>query len=102
VRRAVDTPLVARFLADSSGAVMLEIYRSAEVAVPDYRAMDPILLHVAFLCEDLPGTVARLTAAGATRESGPETVGENHLAMLRDPWGLPIQLVHRGRPLLPG
>jgi glyoxylase I family protein len=100
VRRAVDGPVVGRFLADASGAVMLEVYYNPKAPVPDYRAMDPLLLHVAFACDDVPATVERLLAAGATLVSGPEVSGGDHLAMLRDPWGLAIQLVKRGQPMI--
>jgi catechol 2,3-dioxygenase-like lactoylglutathione lyase family enzyme len=100
VRRSSDEPVVARFLADVSGAVMLEVYRNPKAGVPDYASMDPLLLHVAFVCEDVPAAVARLTAAGASRVSGPETLGGDELAMLRDPWGLPIQLAKRKRAMI--
>jgi hypothetical protein len=55
---------------------------------------------VAFACEDVPGTVRRLAAAGAVSVSGPETIRGDQLAMLRDPWGLAIQLVRRAQPML--
>lgn len=100
IRRAIDAPVVARFLADSSGAVMLEIYRNPKVPVPSYPAMDPLVLHVAFICDDVAGEAARLVGAGAALVSGPERIGEDDLAMLRDPWGLAIQLVRRGRPMV--
>jgi glyoxylase I family protein len=100
VRRAIDSPNVTRFLADSSGAVMLEIYYNPQAPLPDYRSMDPLLLHVAFVCTDVHVTVKRLTAAGATLLSGPETIRGDELAMLRDPWGLAIQLVRRAQPML--
>ena len=88
VRRSSDEPVVARFMADVSGAVMLEVYHNPKIPVPDYASMDPARMHVAFLCDDLPGTIARLAAAGASLVGGPETLGEDELAMLRDPWGL--------------
>jgi catechol 2,3-dioxygenase-like lactoylglutathione lyase family enzyme len=95
VRRSSDEPVVARFMADVSGAVMLEVYHNPKVPVPDYASMQPALLHVAFLCEDLPEAIVRLTAAGASLVSGPEVLGLDELAMLRDPWGLAIQLAKR-------
>jgi catechol 2,3-dioxygenase-like lactoylglutathione lyase family enzyme len=100
VRRSSDTPVVARFMADASGAVMLEVYHNPKVRVPDYASMDPALLHVAFVCEDLPGVISRLTAAGASLASGPEFLGEDELAMLRDPWGLAMQLAKRKRAMI--
>ena len=100
VRRASDDPVVARFIADVSGAVMLEVYRNPKFPVPDYASMAPALLHVAFVCDDVPAAVARLTAAGAKLVSGPEVLGEDELAMLRDPWGLAIQLAKRKRAMV--
>jgi catechol 2,3-dioxygenase-like lactoylglutathione lyase family enzyme len=100
VRRAVDQPVVARFLADSSGVVMLELYNNPRVPVPAYGSMDPLLLHVAFVCDEVPATVERLLKAGATLVAAPALSGGDELAMLRDPWGLAIQLVRRRHPML--
>jgi len=100
VVRSSETPSPTRFLADSHGESILELYTGG-LPTPDYAAMDPRLLHVAFGSEDVPGTCARLIAAGAT------PVGEitlspagDEFAMLRDPWGLSVQLVRRARPLV--
>ena len=100
VKRAAEEPVVARFLADSSGTVMLEVYRNPDFPVPDYWAIDPIALHVAFLCPDIPAAALRLQAAGATLVRGPETIRSDQFAMLRDPWGLPLQLVLRNVPMI--
>lgn len=100
VRRSTDTPVAARFLADDSGAVMLELYYNPQFPVPDYKNMSPTIMHVAFVCPDVAGTVERLLAAGATHLSGPEVSGGDEFAMLRDPWGLPIQLALRKNPMI--
>ena len=101
VKRAADDPVPVRFLADTSGAVMIEIYNNPAVTTPSYAGMDPLLLHLAFTCEDVPGTAERLRQAGATLVSAPEhTPSGDELAMLRDPWGLAIQLVHRAEPMV--
>jgi uncharacterized glyoxalase superfamily protein PhnB len=51
---------------------------------------------LAFWTEDVAGTRARLIAAGATPEGEvAETPAGDQLAMLRDPWGIPIQFVRR-------
>ena len=100
-RRSADAPVPVRFIADESGSVMLEVYHNPDVDVPDYRAMDPLLLHVAFQCEDVAGTAERLQRAGAVLVSGPDIkTNGDELAMLRDPWGLPIQLCRRGSPMV--
>ena len=80
---------------------MLEFYNNPTVAVPDYRAIDPLVLHIAFWTDDVEAARERLLSAGAS------AVGEalvtpagDHVAMLRDPWGLAIQLVHRAQPMI--
>jgi glyoxylase I family protein len=100
VRSSDVEPALTRFLADSEGATVLEIY-SGTLPVPEYAAMDPLLVHIAFATDDLPGTRDRLLAAGATAE-GEITVTPtgDRLAMLRDPWGLALQLAHRAKPLV--
>lgn len=96
VKRAQSAPPFGCFLADDGDAVMLEFYAFPSLPVPDYRAMDPRLLHLAFSADDVAATRDRLIAAGATAESDVETTpAGDTLAMLRDPWGLAVQLVRR-------
>lgn len=101
VKRSVEASPFARFLADDGGTVMIEVYSNPVVAQPDYRAMDPLMLHLAFKAADVAATRARLIDAGATAE-GDVVVAANgdHLAMLRDPWGLAIQLVRRAKDMI--
>ena len=101
VVRKDEGPAQMRFLAEGSGHVMLEVYRSAKLEVPDYAAMDPLMLHVAFSADDVAGTRKRLIDAGA-RPVGEVITGSagDTLALLRDPWGLAIQLVKRATPLV--
>jgi len=100
VVREGDPPGNARFLADEAGASVLEIY-AGTLPLPHYASMDPGLLHVAFAAEDVEATRARLIAAGATAAGDVVvTPGGDRFAMLRDPWGLALQLAHRARPLV--
>jgi len=101
VVRASDGPAKARFIADSAGATVLEIYNNPAAAVPDYPGQSPLVLHVALLSDDLDADAVRLVAAGATVVEAPaKTPAGDILAMLRDPWGVPLQLVRRATPLL--
>lgn len=100
VRRAADTPVPVRFLADEAGDVMVEIYNNPKVATPDYASMDPLLLHLAFVCDAVDATVERLTGSGAVLLQKETTPAGDTLAMLRDPWGLAIQLCCRAEPML--
>jgi glyoxylase I family protein len=101
VVREGPPPVNTRFLADSDGTIMLEIYHNPPDAVPDYAAMDPLLLHIAFVAEDVESMRTRLIAGGATPAGDVETTpAGDKLAMLRDPWGLAIQLAKRADPMV--
>ena len=99
LRRTVDAPY-AHFLTDDSGTVMIEIYGHRDTPQPDYRQMEPTQLHLAFLSNDIPSDTARLKAAGASVVADLHQMGEDTFAMLRDPWGLPLQLVQRTTPMV--
>jgi len=101
VVRKGPPPINMHFISDAGGNMMLEIYHNPPDAVPDYASMDPLLLHIAFMVDDVKGIREKLIAAGAT------AVGEvtitpagDELAMLRDPWGVAIQFVKRAEPML--
>ena len=101
VTRAQAAPPFGHFLADDAGAVMIEVYRNTVVPVPDYRSMNPLTLHLAFYAGDVDRERARLLAAGATAEGGvQQNDAGDTLAMLRDPWGIALQLVHRAAPMI--
>jgi glyoxylase I family protein len=99
--RSGGPPVNARFVADASGQVMIEIYNNPKAAVPDYRKLDPLILHLAFHVDDVAATRQRLLQAGATAEGDvARSDGGDDLAMLRDPWGFPVQLVKRAKPMI--
>lgn len=99
--REGPAPAHARFLADRAGNMMLELYHNPPDAVPNYASMDPLLLHVAFMVDDVDAIRGRLIAAGATAVGEVTTTpAGDKLAMLRDPWGLAIQFVRRADPML--
>ena len=91
----------AHFIADDSGEVMLEIYNNPAVETPDYASMDPLLLHLAFVCDDVRAKSAELVRAGA-QMVGDVTVTDSgdELAMLRDPWGFCVQLAKRAEAMV--
>jgi len=102
IKRHVDNEAQAYFLADASGKVMIEIYRNAKAPVFNYRDLHPLQLHLAFVCDDIPGTVERLTAAGCElfEEIGDGSPDADHIVMLRDPFGFAIQLCRRAEPMV--
>ena len=101
VVRAADEPVAVRFLADSADDVMLEVYHNPEAATPDYSRVNPLVIHLAFASDDVPGDTARLLAAGATPATEPAVLDTgDEIAIVRDPWGFPVQLVKRAEPML--
>ena len=92
-RSSIDAILLSEFVTIKKSDVIADLGTGCGVI--------PLLLHIAFCCEDLLSTVERLIAAGAVRVSGPEIIASgDELAMLRDPWGLAIQLVNRANPMV--
>ena len=103
VKRAQATSPFGQFLADDGDTVMLEFYCNPKIPVPDYRQMDPLTLHIAFVAADVRAERARLIAAGATAAGDvQETDAGDVMAMLRDPWGLALQLAQRRVTMING
>ncbi len=89
-----------RFLADSSGRLIFEFYTNTAELIPDYAQMHPATLHLAFYVSEVSAAIAKLTAAGATIVSDYEIAESgDEMAMLRDPWGIPLQLMKRSEPM---
>ena len=101
IKRSTGEPSFIRFLMDGSGDAILELYRNPRVAVPDYQSMDPMLVHIAFVSPDPERDRDRLVAAGASLvDDYTKTPAGDELVMLRDPWGIALQLVKRANPML--
>ena len=88
------------FLADDSGRIMIEIYKNPADEVPPYRKMNPLLVHLAFVSENPAADKSRLEKAGASVVSDDTLEDGSQLVMMRDPWGLAVQLCKRGTPML--
>ncbi len=101
IARKGTGPSLAHFMADGAGHTVFEFYHNQAAPVPDYPAMSTVTLHLAFHSDDLPSTRDQLLAAGATLVENVTTSAKgDQLAMLRDPWGIPLQLIKRAIPLL--
>jgi len=91
-----------RFICDEQGNMMLEIFHHSTAKLPDYHKLDPFTLHIAFMTDDVKALRAKLIAAGATPlKKVNVTSSGDEITMLRDPWGITIQLVKRAQPMLP-
>jgi glyoxylase I family protein len=97
--RHIPQPAQTHFLADSASTI-IEIYCNPPDQIPDYANMNPLLFHLALASADPTEDAQRLIAAGASWVEELRTPDGSHLVMLRDPWGLALQLCRRTRPLL--
>jgi glyoxylase I family protein len=101
--RSSGAPAFGHFVADSSGSVLIEIYRNTDAPVPDYAATNPATFHLAFVSEDVRAERDRLVSAGAalvTDAPEPPAGDVDEFVMIRDPWGVPIQLAKRAESMV--
>jgi len=74
---------------------------ASTASVPDYWKADPLLMHVAYVSDNPAADQDRLVEAGAVvADELMTTPSGDAIVMLRDPWGVPIQLVKRAKPML--
>ena len=102
VARHSGGPTQIHFLADAAGSTVLEFYSNPAGAIPDYRAMHPMQMHIAFAADEPDAVGRELEAAGAEFEDAQDLPDGSRLVMMRDPWGVPVQLVRRAVPLVGG
>lgn len=96
---SMDQPPFMHFLADRTGRVVVEIYQNPNAATPNYADQNHLVFHHAFAVEDAQGEKARLIAAGATSVEDVTLDDGTELVMLRDPWGIALQLCRRAKPM---
>ena len=90
------------FVADAGRHMMLELYSNPKSPVMDYDSIPHLSLHITFVVDYLEVVRTKLIAAGA-RPAGEvaTSASGDKVANLRDPWGVPLQLVQRAEPMLP-
>lgn len=98
-RRLVEEPYT-HFLADDSGSVMIEIYRQ-DAPTLDFRSTHVLSLHLAIVSHDVQSDVDRLVKAGGTLDGEILNFPNGDcFAMVRDPWGVTLQIVSRKEPMV--
>jgi len=89
-----------RFLADETGRVTMELYSNKAAPVPNYGSMHHLNFHCAFAVSDADEAKNKLMAAGATYVEEVRPADGSLLYMLRDPWGVPLQICRRTKPFV--
>jgi catechol 2,3-dioxygenase-like lactoylglutathione lyase family enzyme len=98
VARARAEAPYTTFLSDDTGRVFVELYSNPKDPIPDYAAQHQLRVHFAFAVKDAVAERTRLLAAGATPVVEEPQPDGSLLIMLRDPWGVPVQLCQRAQP----
>ena len=98
VREQHDPPYT-HFLADATGRVVMELYTNPAAGDADYSAQHPLRYHHAFAVDAPMTEKKRLEKAGATTLSVDHPQDGSTLVMMRDPWGVPLQLCKRAKPM---
>ncbi len=96
-RKRDDAPFT-HFVADETGRIICEFYSNPKAAFPDYAAAHPLCFHIAVVAPNAKAERARLEQAGATLFLEEPQPDGTLLIMLRDPWGVPLQLCQRTIP----
>ena len=99
VVRSLEEPPYIRFLADATGRLIFEIYSNPDAPIPDYMAAHPLTLHLAFVAEDARAKQRLLQGGGAMLLNENIMPGGDVMVMMRDPWGIPLQLWQRTEAL---
>ncbi len=97
VRQRADAPFM-HFLADETGRVIVELYSNPKAPYPDYAGAPPLVFHLAVATSDAQAERARLERSGAILFLEEPQPDGSLLIMMRDPWGVPLQLCQRTTP----
>lgn len=98
IARAREEPPYTHFLADESGRIVVELYSNTTQAMLDFGTMHHLLFHFAVVAQDARAERLRLEQAGAKLIIEEQLPDGSVLAMLRDPWGVSLQLCQRATP----
>jgi glyoxylase I family protein len=93
--RAIEQAPFTRFLADETGRTVLEVYTNPKAPVPDYKSQHWLVVHFAVVSRDVEADQVRLEKAGATLATIDNLPDGSRLIMMRDPWGICVQLCRR-------
>ena len=98
--RSLEKAPFTHFLADKSGRVVLEIYANNAAKFPDHLNAHPLEFHFAFMVDDTESLKTKLISAGAKLEEDLKLDDGSNLIMLRDPFGVCLQLCKRANPMM--
>jgi glyoxylase I family protein len=86
------------FLADGAGRIVVELYTNPVATITDFATAHPLSFHFAVVTSAARNECARLEKAGAKFFLEDALPDGSVLIMMRDPWGVPLQLCQRATP----
>lgn len=98
VESRMEEPPYMHFLVDNSGQILIEFYYNDAAPVLEFDQLNALTLHLAFVSDQPSADKDRLLKAGAKEVSDQTLADGSRLVMLKDPWGLAIQLCCRAKP----
>lgn len=96
---ALEVPPFTTFLTDSANRVVCEFYHRPEATIFELKKEHPLTFHIAFESQNAKDDMDRLIREGCTLEEEVNPADGGHLVMLRDPWGIPLQICQRAKKL---
>jgi hypothetical protein len=100
IAKSINVAPFTHFLTDVSGRTVIEVYFNPLARILDYNHMHPLEFHFAFTVENVDEVKDKLISAGAKLVEDIKLEDGSHLVMLRDPFGIPLQLCKRAEPLV--
>ena len=100
IAKSIKVAPFTHFLTDSSGRTVIEVYSNPSAKIPDYNSLHPLEFHFAFKVNDVNEMKEKLVSAGAKLLEDVTSDDGSHFVMLRDPFGIPLQLCKRTTPLI--
>jgi glyoxylase I family protein len=100
IAKSIKVAPFTHFLSDSSGRTVVEVYSNPSAEIPNYNLMHPLEFHFAFTVENVDKIKEELISAGAKLVEDIKLADGSHLVMLRDPFGIPLQICKRAKPLI--
>jgi uncharacterized glyoxalase superfamily protein PhnB len=101
VHRKGTPPTYTNFIADAAHNMMFELFINSAYPLLDMSKINPLSIHIAFVVEDVRAIRNGLIAAGATIvDDMTVSASGDEILMLRNPWGIPLQIIKRAKPML--
>ena len=101
IMRQAGEPNYGTFVADQGENMMFELFQFPEYPVIDFSKIDPMSIHIAFTVNNIEAAKEKLLKGGATVYQDINTIPSgDKILIMRDPQGLPLQLIERANPML--